>query len=367
MASLLDKNDKRPLYTQLSERLKSELRDFPIGDKFYADRELVRKYSVSPHVVRQALSLLVEDGYIERLVSKGTYVRKHEREPLPTDTRRIAIFFPIAAKAFPHIGAVMGITEVLEDEGYTAEIHDNFKSNKSMEALIVDRLRQVDGIIWISPISDEIFEMPESLRISVGRLVFLNIYIHEPGFTCVNRDDASATFGMTSHLIQQGRKKIAFIGGPQDRRISRDRYEGYKRALTARGMDIPPSLTARHEGSPDDIIGGYHTMETILERGETPDAVVCLTDHLAIGAVNCLTARGLSVPGDVAVTGFDNNEFIRAHMRPELTSAELPFYEEGRQAVRLLLSQLLEKQPPGVRQMVPCQLFFRESSEKWLR
>lgn len=361
----LDRTSDRPLYEQLAERLTAELRDFSIGGKFHTDRALVKKYAVSPHVVRQALSLMVADGLIERIVSKGTFVRAWERHAPPEHTKRVAVFCPIKLTngSTPHFAGVLGITEILEPAGYAMEIHNNHP-NGDITELISSKLPGVDGAIWISPMAMEFDEAPAGLLEHAKRLVLLNVDIAEPGLTRVVRGDEAAVFAMATRLIKTGRRRIAFIGGPEDRAIARQRHAGYERALKAADMTPLPALFARHgEHNLHKIAGGEVAMETIFAKGESPDAVVCMTDHLAAGAVNCLVKRNLRIPEDVAVTGFDDNDDVRENHFPELTSARLPFQEEGRQAARLLLAQLNDDQNPGQRLEVPCPLFFRRSSE----
>ncbi len=158
----------------------------------------------------------------------------------------------------------------------------------------------------------------------------------------------------TELLVQAGHRRIAFVNTTTPSPAHEGRLRGYRDALEAAGIAFDSSLVfdARPEQE-----GGYDTVVPILDRGAT--AVFCHNDRVAMGLYDGLRERGLSIPADVAVVGFDNQEVIAAHLRPPLTTVALPHYELGAAGVRMLLG--LEHAPESGRLEVACPPVLRDS------
>lgn len=162
-------------------------------------------------------------------------------------------------------------------------------------------------------------------------------------------DNVAAAQDVTAHLIALGRRRIAAIGA-QDRpsgATARMRLEGYRRALAAAGLPYDPALVApaAHYHRADGASG----MAALLSLPDPPDAVFCFNDPLALGAIRTLWERGLRVPSDIAVAGFDDIEDGRYSI-PTLTTVAPDKAEIARQAVALLAHRLdgaAEPDPPG--------------------
>lgn len=147
-------------------------------------------------------------------------------------------------------------------------------------------------------------------------------------------NDAGA-YQMTSHLADvHGYRDICFIGGPADSPDSASRLAGFRRALAGRQVADP----AVYHGD-FTTAGGRRVAERIIAAGPVPRALVCANDQTAIGAMAALQHAGLSVPGDVAVTGFDGIQLGR-HLRPSLTTVVQPMTALGESSVTMLTDRI---------------------------
>ncbi|QKW08810.1 LacI family DNA-binding transcriptional regulator [Streptomyces sp. NA04227] len=148
-------------------------------------------------------------------------------------------------------------------------------------------------------------------------------------------DNRAGARELTAHLLSLGHRRIACIAGPEDRTTTRHRLEGHREALAAHQLPDPAPLTVHasyERGS------GYHAMQELLSRDPDLTAVVAANDSLALGACAALRDAGISVPGDVSVTGFDDLPFSSDAV-PSLTTVHLPLTEAGQRAGRLALGQ----------------------------
>jgi LacI family transcriptional regulator len=141
------------------------------------------------------------------------------------------------------------------------------------------------------------------------------------------------------HLLGLGHRRIAAITGPRGWVATEDRRRGYHAALAAAGIMPDPSLEPHADF---EISGGRDATRRLLDLPDPPTAIFAFNDNLAIGAIQAARARGLSVPGDLSVVGFDDVEHATI-VTPTLTTVRQPLAEMGRTAVSLLV-RLLERQ-----------------------
>jgi len=150
--------------------------------------------------------------------------------------------------------------------------------------------------------------------------------------------NAQGSAAVTEHVVQvHGHEDVAFIGGPDDSPDAAARFEGHLWALDAAGLAKPERPAASADFTE---AGGAHAVDALLSARETPPgAIVCANDQMAVGAIGALVKAGLSVPGDVAVTGFDDIQIAR-HVTPALTTVHQPMRRLGSCAVELLLRRI---------------------------
>lgn len=178
------------------------------------------------------------------------------------------------------------------------------------------------------------------------------------GVTYVDVDNRRGAGSAVQHLLNQGRRHVATISGPQDMPAGADRLAGYHETLVAAGRAAEEQLV---EIADFTMEGGRAAMERLLERAPTLDAVFVASDLMAIGALAALQASGRSVPGDVAVVGFDDSP-LAASTHPTLSSVRQPIEEMGREMARLLLRAIREPSDPPRHVILDTRLVARHSS-----
>jgi signal transduction histidine kinase/DNA-binding LacI/PurR family transcriptional regulator len=169
--------------------------------------------------------------------------------------------------------------------------------------------------------------------------------------------DSGLREAMAHLLDEHGYRRIAFIRGPVVNEEAEQRYRIYAEELAARGIAVEPELVAPGDFMPDSGAAAAHLL--VQERAANPEAILAANDNMAIAAIQALKDLGIRVPGDVAVVGFDDVEECRA-ITPPLTTVRHPVYEQGGQAVDILLALLAGEDAPE-RVVMPTELVIRQS------
>lgn len=172
-----------------------------------------------------------------------------------------------------------------------------------------------------------------------------------PGVPSVQFDRQNAAYQATRHLLDIGRKQIAYIG-PEDRRL-----QGYQQAIWEQRLTTNDQLI-HFAVAPQ---WGYACCADLLRTGAPFDAICTGTDEVAIGVLKCLHEHGIRVPQDVAVASIDNLD-ISAYMIPSLTTVDIPKNEIGQQAINALVSQQTNGSAAAISITVRTQLIVRDST-----
>jgi DNA-binding LacI/PurR family transcriptional regulator len=181
-----------------------------------------------------------------------------------------------------------------------------------------------------------------------------------PGVNSIFVDNHNAGVLMADHFIHLGYRRFAIIGDYTSDRIPR--MDGFIERLTRHGLHVEPEciLPAKLTES-----GGYSAIYELLGKiRELPEAIFCLNDEIAIGAMMALKTKGLSVPEDIAIAGCDDITMAR-YNNPTLTTIAMPKFEQGLLAAGLLIRSLNHKSPEQITMSV--RLIVRESCGSELR
>jgi len=208
----------------------------------------------------------------------------------------------------------------------------------------------VDGVIVTAgPFSDPLIEV---LRDRGTNMVVIGHPRDTSGLRRIDVDNRTGSELAATHLIERGRQRVGFIGPTSDYHYGAERIDGYRGALTAAGRTVDDRLICLDYPSVD---GGHRAAQQLLVHG--PDAIHVATDTMAVGVYEALNERGLRIPDDVAVVGFDG--FTRAaELAPPLTTVVQPVEEVGRRAVELLAEASTE--PREI--ILPVNLHIRASA-----
>ncbi|WP_081937819.1 LacI family DNA-binding transcriptional regulator [Streptosporangium roseum] len=269
----------------------------------------------------------------------------------------IALIVPdITNPFYPAVAA--GLQDVLLTKGYLLSVSDAALPSRALPEVIRHVLaRRVDGIVLASyGATDQ--DITEIAR-SGTKLVRLGGRFRAEFGDVVRADDVGGVHDVVSHLIERGYQRIAFVNGERDAHPSRIRLEGYERAMREAGRLIDPDLI--HAGT-FTRAGGVEGAQLLLSRSPRPDAIVCGNDLIAVGVLDVTRRLGLSVPGELAVTGYDDVE-AASLVTPALTTVHNPAREIGRTCARMLLDRLSGDYDDVAREVVLAhRLIVRESS-----
>ena len=147
----------------------------------------------------------------------------------------------------------------------------------------------------------------------------------------------------TNHLIENGFTRIACIAGPLDKSPAKSRLDGFYRAMAQAGLDVPPEYVLE---SDFEFSGGFSAMNQLLSLPVPPQAVFAGNDAMAVGAYQAIWQKGLRIPQDIAVIGYDDID-LAAFLTPPLTTIHQPKDELGKLAVDKLLRRMDDADAPS--------------------
>ena len=274
-------------------------------------------------------------------------------------TQTIALVVPISAEAGiyitdPFVMELIGsIAQAARDAGY-----DLLLTQAEMyEQEWIDRLvrgKRVDGVIMLGCGVDKI--AIEHLAQAQANFVVWGEPPTEQAYSSVTSNDLRGGELAVEHLVEIGRKKVAFIGGNTDGTETHRRYQGYANALRRNGLDVSEQHVIYGNFSSR---SGYEAMRQLLALDAAIDAVFVCSDVMAIGAMEALREAGKRTPEDVAVVGFDGIP-LSAHCSPPLTTIEQNIGQGG----KLLVEYLVRFIEDGIvmNAQVPVELVVRQST-----
>ncbi|MEV4013741.1 substrate-binding domain-containing protein [Nonomuraea angiospora] len=221
------------------------------------------------------------------------------------------------------------------------------------------RKRSTDGIVLVLSRAnqEEISAIEELLHVP---LVLLDpVGKRDPRISTVGATNWSGGVMATTHLLELGHTRIGFIGGPLDTQCTLDRYEGYLAAHRTFGIDPDPALTRYGDFL---ISGGRAFGAELLDRPDRPTAIFAGSDMQAAGVYQAATERGIRVPAQLSVVGFDDSTWCEM-MSPPLTTVRQPLDDMANEAVRLISEELTHPRGPvGTRIELATSLVVRSST-----
>jgi LacI family transcriptional regulator len=215
--------------------------------------------------------------------------------------------------------------------------------------------RQVDGIVYAA-MYHRVIEPPAALHEVPS--ILLDARSPDGAFSSVTPDEEGGARAAVSHLIEAGHRRIGYLQSDAPVPAAEERLRGYRETLVQHGIDYDASLVV--EGL-DEHEGGYQAATRILERPDRPTALFCFNDRMGAGAMHRAHQLGLSVPGDLSIVGFDNEELVAPLTEPPLTTVQLPHYEMGRWAVEHLLDLVSGAWTEPKHHRSACPLVVRDS------
>lgn len=308
--------------------------------------------------VSQATVSLVLNGVANARVAEATRTRvveaaellgyrKGPRHAVPADRTRVI------GMIIDEVSTTPFASQFLEGARDEAALQDVIiatfctRSDPRMEDIALDMLLQhnVIGVLYASLITREV-TVPERLR--QVPTILLNCYEKKRRFPAVVPGDVAGAYAATEALLKAGHRHIAYLKGEIWIDAARDRERGYRQALTTWDVPIDPDLILLGGWTVD---GGRELTLQLLDLPRPPTAIFCFNDRMAMGAYDAIRSRGLSVPGDISVVGFDDED-LAGYVIPPLSTVVLPHDEMARWAVGALLDQ----DPTGATPLPPQKI-----------
>lgn len=364
--SPLDASNPRPKYLQLADYLRRQIVSGAWSPNYRLPPEidLAKELAVSRGTVRQAMDVLVNQGLLQRTAGKGTFVTVPNTPP---SSQRIGIVVPYLRDSLT-TDMLRGAENVLRRNGYSL-ILCHSENDLALERTQIERLQaeDVSGLI-IFPIGapDESALLTRLVR--PGTPIVL-IDRRLPGIVadCVVADNVGGAYRAVEHLLALGHRRIVCVSVPEQPSSVVDRVRGYEQAM--RDADVLPlpvvtlmlGAQAGYDSVPTYTAAELAPIDQALALHDSPTALFCVNDFIALGVMQHVLARGLGVPHDLAIAGFDDI-VLAPYMPVPLTTIAQPKYEIGAQAAQLLLDQIAHAAAPGREIVLPTRLIVRAST-----
>ena len=291
-------------------------------------RVLNQKQDVDPATRERILQIVEEQGYVPNVAASGLAGR-HSRllgALVPSLT------WPLVPELMRGVGEVVGST-LYELILYSiTDVHHEKDRSDVIDRIVGTRLAAGLLAVFPGPSARHLAELhsPDFPVVLID-----DQRIPPEGTPWISVDNRDGAYQATRHLIRLGHRRIAHIQGPLKYQVSHDRYQGYCDALNEAGIALDPTLV--REGNFMPPTGRMCANSWFdLPAEKRPTAIFAGSDYMAYGVISAAEQRGLRVPQDIAVVGFDDNP-LSAHMEPALTTVRQPFYEMGCRASEILL------------------------------
>ena len=324
-------------------------------------KDIARLAQVSHSTVSRALrdSTLVNEETAQRIKQiareAGYQASAVARSLVTQETRTIGVVVTTITDPFVS-EVVSGIEETANLLGYSILLAES-NADPEREKRVVQSCaeRRLDAIVVTSSRVGALYvPLLSEMRVPILLVNNQNAGEFVHSVMIANRTGAK---DVVSHLLDLGHTRIGYIGDRYGHQSDKERYAGYRDAFKAAGVKPDAGLVVHGDGKAE---GGESAMNDLLSLPQPPTAVFCYNDVTAVGALRATYARGLRVPADISVAGFDDIPFAR-YLFPPLTTVRQPMREMGRLAMQSLI-RLLSGHGSEETIQVPAELVIREST-----
>jgi len=319
--------------------------------KSTVSRALSDSYGINPETKKRILEYAEKNDYRPDFLGQSLRNRS---------SKTIGVIIPAYNIPFYSI-SICGIQDYAMKQGYNVMVcHSREQYDveiRNVEALLA---ANVDGMIISVACDTEKNEHIHRLKKKGIPLVLFNRVIENFKVAKVVVNDYYGAYNMVKYLASTGCGNIAHIAGPSNLLLSMNRKAGYMDAMKDAGIPVKSDLIAAGDFT---IEGGYERMKKLLESKTEIDAVFCICDAVAFGAMRAIKESGKSIPNDISVAGF-TNEPLAELVEPTLTTVRQPIYEIGETAARLLFAQFKDPDLPAELCVMETDIVLRNSTRK---
>ncbi|MFS8477797.1 MAG: LacI family DNA-binding transcriptional regulator [Micromonosporaceae bacterium] len=303
---------------------------------------------VSARTVEAVLNAAQELGYLPDPIARSLRTKR---------SNVIGVILPdITNPVFPP--AVRGIEDALREAGYTALVGNTDNDpGREQELFRAMQGRRVDGFIIGTARRDH--PLLRKAAEDGIQLVQLNRVTDDQAIPAALVDDAGGMRLAVDHCVSLGHRRLAHLAGPLDMSTGEHRRQAFLAACERHGDAIEEAIVVNSDGYSVDA--GARATEHLLQTAAGCTAILGGNDLIALGAYRVLAERGMAIPKDVSVLGFNDMPFVDM-FQPPLTTVHVPQYHIGVEAARLLLERLDNPDAPAKRLVLPSRLVVRGST-----
>lgn len=351
-------NDNIALYAQLLAQLREQILAgrLPEGSRLPSESELSDSFGISRGTVRQALGMLENEGLIERIKGSGSFVRQTKQQPSSQTDRQIGIVLSQQRDQL-NMEILVGVEQGAKMRGYSVTFSYS-EENVAQQRRDIERMK-ADGVrgLIIFPVGEdpEREGIEQLVRSEALPLVLVDRYFPTLDTDCVVADNYTGGYRATEHLLILGYRRIAFVythASSLQVTAIHHRWLGYRAALEHYGLAYDESLVYQR--------GENSSYDAFFAQPPLPDAVFATNDLEALAVLKAAQQRGLRVPDDIALVGFDDLNFAPL-LHPPLTTISQPRIDVGLRASNLLIDRLEGLRTTTKKIELPTNLIVRES------
>ncbi|GFN33249.1 GntR family transcriptional regulator [Paenibacillus xylaniclasticus] len=343
------KDQTAPKYMQLKQEILTWIvtAQFKPHDKLPSENEIARQFEMSRQTVRQALGDLEQEGWLYRTQGKGTFVadtQSSERKPSPQGMTIGMITTYISDYIFPTI--VRGVEASLREQGarllLSSTDNEKLRERSSLESMLHEPLAGLIIEPTKSAEGNPNFDFFLALDARQIPYVMLNERYADIDAPCLRVDDELGGYRAADYLLINGHRRIAGFFKTDDYQ-GVHRMRGFLRAFRERQLPVTAEWVVRYSTEEKEN-RPLEALERMLDSDaeERPTAIVCYNDELAVSLLNIVRQRGLSVPGDLSMIGYDDSSLAVA-TEVKLTTLAHPKTVMGTDAVELLMKLISKR------------------------
>jgi LacI family transcriptional regulator len=284
------------------------------------------------------------------------------RRPEPVTRATVELFYQGVLNSYSveviqgviEAGSAAGVDVVVSSHPHSKHARGNSRAAGWIREMIAADRRAVIGIT--SDLTDA--DLAALSRARVPLVVVDPVDIPQPDVTSVGSTNFAGGMAATQHLLGLGHRRIAYLGGPPTSGCNQARVSGFRNAMDAAGVPVPHEYVWLREFLYDDGLAGG---AALLDLPDRPSAIFAGSDEVALGAMEAARARGLRVPEDLSVVGFDDTQVARL-ASPPLTTVKQPLREMGAVALRTALQLAAGEKVDSHHVELATTLIIRESA-----
>ena len=341
----------------------------PAGTRLLNDNELAAQYQLSRDTVRQALAHLADEGLIERIQGRGTFVcqppPKGQDLSVVPEQKQIGLLLSIgdrSGSSYPQ-DILVGVEHAIKSHGYSISLSYT-EGDQEQQAREIARMsgNHVAGLI-ICPVTRNVnADVIRQIQAVHVPLIFVDRYLSGLSIDYVGADNRGGGYRATEHLIILGHRRIGFLFLEEETMETtssvNERWQGYFDALQKYGVPYDPSLIMADANLK--YASASSGIQEFLQRTDRPSAVFAVNDFVALDVMQAAHALHLRIPQDLALVGFDNEHFA-SRINPPLTTVNQPFFDIGLRAGTLLVNRIESNISAPRHIELPVNLLIRES------